>query len=157
MVQLTGLTALEVLDSRGNPTISVTAYTESGLTVSAMSSDWSVRTDYGNPAPFIQFNATGGTTVIGEVRVSAGGSTFNFKSVDLYSSTTPIPYTIAGFQNSSTVFTSTDTLPNTFGTFRTVSSPNAAAVIDTLSILLTNSAAPCCLNPMGLDTIIVTQ
>ena len=30
MVQLTGLSAIEVLDSRGNPTISVTAYTESG-------------------------------------------------------------------------------------------------------------------------------
>ena len=30
MVQLTGLSALEVLDSRGNPTISVTAYTDSG-------------------------------------------------------------------------------------------------------------------------------
>ena len=30
MVRLIGLTALEVLDSRGNPTVSVTAYTESG-------------------------------------------------------------------------------------------------------------------------------
>jgi enolase len=30
MVQLTGLSALEVLDSRGNPTISVTAYTPTG-------------------------------------------------------------------------------------------------------------------------------
>ncbi len=30
MVQLTALSALEVLDSRGNPTISVTAFTESG-------------------------------------------------------------------------------------------------------------------------------
>ena len=30
MVQLTGLSALEVLDSRGNPTISVTAFTENG-------------------------------------------------------------------------------------------------------------------------------
>ncbi len=30
MVQLTGLSALEVLDSRGNPTISVTAFTDSG-------------------------------------------------------------------------------------------------------------------------------
>src|SRR5439155_1943652 len=30
MVQLTGLSALEVLDSRGNPTISVTAFTEAG-------------------------------------------------------------------------------------------------------------------------------
>ncbi|HEY1420509.1 MAG TPA: phosphopyruvate hydratase [Candidatus Dormibacteraeota bacterium] len=30
MVRLTGLTALEVLDSRGNPTIAVTAFTDSG-------------------------------------------------------------------------------------------------------------------------------
>jgi enolase len=30
MVQLTGLSALEVLDSRGNPTIAVTAFTENG-------------------------------------------------------------------------------------------------------------------------------
>jgi enolase len=30
MVQLTGLSALEVLDSRGNPTIAVTAHTEAG-------------------------------------------------------------------------------------------------------------------------------
>ena len=30
MVRLTGLTALEVLDSRGNPTLAVTAYTERG-------------------------------------------------------------------------------------------------------------------------------
>ncbi|MDQ6879571.1 MAG: phosphopyruvate hydratase [Candidatus Dormibacteraeota bacterium] len=30
MVRLTGLSALEVLDSRGNPTVSVTAHTESG-------------------------------------------------------------------------------------------------------------------------------
>ena len=30
MVRLTGLSALEVLDSRGNPTVSVTAYTDSG-------------------------------------------------------------------------------------------------------------------------------
>jgi enolase 1/2/3 len=30
MARLTGLTALEVLDTRGNPTIAVTAYTESG-------------------------------------------------------------------------------------------------------------------------------
>ncbi|HSS92495.1 MAG TPA: hypothetical protein VLR46_00750, partial [Candidatus Dormibacteraeota bacterium] len=30
MVRLVGLSALEVLDSRGNPTVSVTAHTESG-------------------------------------------------------------------------------------------------------------------------------
>ena len=136
---------------------SVTAYTESGLTVSAMSSDWSVRTDYGNPAPFIQFWASGGSTVSGEVQVRTSGSPFYFKSVDLYSSTTPIPYIIRGVRNGSTVFTLTDTLPNTFGDFRTVVSPNTGDAIDTLSIVLTNAAASCCRNPMGLDTVVLAS
>src|ERR1700686_2836623 len=86
---------------------------------------FAVRT-YGNPAPSIQFSALSGTTVTGEVRVSAGGSVFRFKSFDLYSSTTVIPYTFKGFRNSSTVFTFADTLPQTFGNFRTVANPNAS-------------------------------
>jgi len=82
---------------------------------------------------------------------------FSFRSVDLYSSTTPIPYTMTGLRNSSTVFTLADTLPNTFGNFKTVVNPNAAALINALSIVLTNAAAPCCRNPMGLDTIVLAQ
>lgn len=136
---------------------SVTTYTESGFTVTGMSGDWSVRTDYGNPAPFIQFWAQGGSTVSGEIQIRASGSTFYLKSVDLYSSTTPVPYTIRGVKNGSTVFTLADTLPNTFGNFRTLVSPNAADAIDTLSIVLTNAAAACCRNPMGLDTIVLTS
>jgi Carboxypeptidase regulatory-like domain len=136
---------------------SVTTYTESDFTVSAMSGDWSVRTTYGNPAPFIQFWAPGGSTATAEVQIRAAGSPFYVRSVDLYSSTTPIPYTIKGMRNSSTIFTVTDTLPNTFGDFRTVGNPNAADAIDTLSIVLTNSAAACCRNPMGLDTIVLTS
>lgn len=132
-------------------------YSESGFTVSAMSGDWSVRTTYGNPAPFVQFWASGGSTASGEILVRATGSAFYFKSVDLYSSTTPIPYTIKGMRNSSTVFSVANTLPNTFGNFRTVASPNAADAIDTLSITLTNAAAACCRNPMGLDTIVLTS
>ena len=76
--------------SAGDPTIgfsgltfngaSVTTYTESGFTVSAVSGDWSVRTDYGNPAPFIQFWASGGTTVTGEIRVTAAGSSPFYRS-----------------------------------------------------------------------------
>ena len=135
---------------------SVTTYTESGLTVVAMSGDWSVRTDYGNPAPFLQFWAPGGNTVTGEIQVKASGSPVYFKSVDLYSSTTPIPFTIRGIRNASTVFTVTDTLPNTFGNFKTVANPHAADAIDTLSIVLTNPAAACCRNPMGVDTITLT-
>jgi hypothetical protein len=63
---------------------SVTGYTESGFTLSAMSGDWSVRTDYGNPAPFTQFWSSA-------------------------------------------------------------------------SIVLTNAAAACCRNPMGLDTVVLTR
>jgi carboxypeptidase family protein len=132
-------------------------YAESGFTVSSMSGDWSVRTTYGNPAPFVQFWASGGSTATGEILVRASRSVFYFKSVDLYSSTTPIPYTIKGTRNSSTVFSVANTLPNTFGNFRTVANPNAADAIDTLSITVTNAAAPCCRNPMGLDTIVLTS
>jgi len=136
---------------------SVTTYTESGFTVSASSGAWEASTTYGNPAPFIQFFASPGTTVTGEVRVALGGSVFNVYSVDLYSSTTPIPYVITGLRSSATVFTLADTLPNTFGNFRAVGNPNAAAPIDALSIVLTNAAAGCCRNPMGLDTIVLTR
>jgi hypothetical protein len=134
---------------------SVTTYTEAGLNLSAMSGDWTARTDYGHPAPFIQFSAPNGGTATGEIQVRASGSVY-FKSIDLYSSTTPIPYTITGLKNGSAVFTMTDTLPNTFGDFRTVFNPHSAEAIDTLAIVLTNAAAACCRNPMGLDTIVLT-
>jgi uncharacterized repeat protein (TIGR03803 family) len=140
---------------------SFTSYTESGFTVSALSGPWVGVTNYGQtsgqPIGFIDFSGPGGATVTGEVHVSAGGAVFTFNSVNLYSSTTPIPYTITGLRNSSTVFTISGTLPNTFGEFRTVANPSAAAVIDTLSIVLTNAAFPCCGNPMGLDTIVLTR
>jgi len=136
---------------------SVTSYSEAGFTVSVMSGDWSVRTTYGNPAPFVQFSAQAGTTVAGEMRLTAGGSTFSFKSVDVYSSTTKIPYTITGLRNGTTVFVLSDTVPNTFGNFKTVVNQNTSSVIDTLSITLTNPAAPCCTNPMGFDNLALVQ
>jgi hypothetical protein len=127
----------------------VNSYTESGFTVSAMSGDWRVRTDYGNPAPFIEFVSSAGTTVTGAIQITAGGATFSFKSVDLYSSTTPIPYQITGLRNSTNLFALSATVPNTFGDFKTVTNPNSTAVIDTLSIVVTNAAAACCRNPIG--------
>jgi hypothetical protein len=48
-------------------------------------------------------------------------------------------------------------MPNTFGDFQTVTNPNATAVIDTLSIVLTSTAAAFGRNPMGLDNIVVTH
>lgn len=130
----------------------VKSYTESGFDVSLPSGDWSARSTYGSPAPFVQFWADGGRTTSGEVQVSLGKALY-FKSVDLYSSTTTIPYVIKGLRNSAVVFTLNGTVPNTFGQFRTVPNLNAVAV-DTVTIALTNTAASCCRNPMGLDNIV---
>jgi hypothetical protein len=131
-------------------------YPESGFTVSATSGNWTVD-GYGNPGPSIIFSAPAGSTVTGTIQVTAGGTVFSFGSVDLYSSTTPIPYTITGRRNSTTAFTMAATLPNTFGNFVTVANPHAAAMIDTLVISLSNPAAPCCSNPMGVDNIAVSK
>jgi hypothetical protein len=136
----------------------VPIYGESGFSVSANPGSWVVKTTYGNPAPFMQFGAPAGSAVTGQIHVTADGfGLFSFKSVDLYSSTTPIPYTITGFRNSAIVFTVADALPNTFGNFRTVMNPHGTDVIDTLSISLSNSSAVCCANPMGLDNIVLGQ
>jgi hypothetical protein len=132
------------------------SYTESGFTVSPTSGGWLPLATYGNPAPFIEFTAAAGSAVTGAIQVTAGGSTFGFESVDLYSSTTAIPYAFVGMRNCTIVFNETNTLPNTFGTFGTVVSQHPTAIIDTLTITLTNPAAPCCENPMGLDNIVLS-
>jgi carboxypeptidase family protein/Big-like domain-containing protein len=134
-----------------------TSYSVCGFTVTGMTTNWTVSTNYGRPAPFIQFLAPGGTTAVGEVLVTASGATFRFSSVDLYSSTTPIPYVITGIASPATVFTIQNTQPNTFGNFATIVNPDAARQVDALVIRLSNPAAPCCSNPMGLDNIVLAR
>ena len=135
---------------------SVAIYGESGFSVSASAGSWVALTTYGNPAPFIEFFASAGNTVTGQIQVFADlHAAFSFKSIDLYSSTTRIPYTITGVRDAAVVFTVADTLPNTFGNFRTVVNPHGTDVIDTLTISLSNASIPCCPNPMGLDNIIL--
>ncbi len=133
----------------------VTSYSETGLQVSMVSGDWRARTTYGSPAPFVQFNADAGTTVTGTVHVTTASPTY-FKSVDVYASTTPIPYTITGLRGGAAVFTITGNTGNTYGTFRTITNANAV-LVDALTITLTNAAAACCKNPMGLDNIAFTD
>lgn len=132
----------------------VSSYTESGFTVLATSGSWMVVTTYGNPAPFIQFVSPARSTVTGAIQVTAGGGAFGFASVDLYSSATPIPYTITGLRNSRATFTMASTIPDIFGNFATVGNPQSADMIDTVVISLSN---PCCFNPMGIDNIVVTK
>lgn len=142
----------------GNPNLSpFAAYSESGFTVSPASGRWVILTDYGNPAPSIIFTRLAtDPTITDEVTITAGGSSFSFNSVDLYSSITPIPYTITGLMNSNPVFAVSDTVPNTFGKFATVLNPHSTDLINTLVITLSNPANPCCSNPVGLDNIVVT-
>lgn len=142
-------------DDAGTPAAPVTTYTRCGFTVTATTVNWTVWTGYGHPAPFIGFMSAAGVTTTGEIRVTAAAGKFTFQSVDVYSSTTPIPYLITGIANSGTVFTLEGTQPNTFGNFATISNPHAEVPIDALVVRLSNPAAACCPNPTGLDTIVV--
>jgi hypothetical protein len=136
----------------------ISSYAESGMTLVTTTATWQAVTTFGNPAPFIQFiRAASAPTMTGEVSITAGGGTFTFTSVDIYSSVTPIPYRFTGLLNSATVFTVEGTQPNTFGNFATITNPNPAALIDTLVIQLSNPATPCCSNPVGLDNVVVTR
>jgi hypothetical protein len=133
-------------------------HSESGFVVDAVSGSWLVVTSYGRPAPSIQFQRLASeSTISAAVRVTAGGTPFVFRSADLYSSVTQIPYTFTGFLGGSMVYTVTDTVPNTFGNFVTVTNPEAAVLIDALTITLSNPATSCCSNPVGIDNIVLSR
>jgi hypothetical protein len=142
-------------DEAGTGGAPVTTYSRCGFSVTATTPNWTVWTGYGKPAPFIGFMAAGGETIVGEIRVTAAAGKFTFQSVDVYSSTTPIPYVITGMVGSSPVFVLQSTQPNTYGLFATISNPAPSTQIDALIIQLSNPAAPCCPNPTGLDNIVV--
>jgi hypothetical protein len=138
----------------------VAAYAESGFTLVATDGNWET-SGYGHPEPAIIFLMDPlGVETSAAIRVTAGGTTFRFVSVDVYSSVTPIPYVFTGLRDSVTVFSVAATEPNTFGNFATVLNPESADLIDTLLITLTNTPpiSGCCeTNPMGLDNIVLAR
>src|SRR5438874_3488702 len=71
-----------------------TSYTEAGFTVDPVSGSWLVGQNYGHPPPFIYFYNPPDTTA--SIAVTGGDSLFSFKSLDLYSSITKIPFTFTG-------------------------------------------------------------
>jgi hypothetical protein len=146
-----GTLTFENLANNGAP---ISEYRERGFVLKLTGADWMEGLTYGNPAPYVFFKVDKGASSTGTLEVSGGGQSFTFASVDLYSSTTRIPYKIVGLRGGSTVFTMEGEVPNTFGKFRGVPSASSEA-IDTLRISLTNTAAPCCSNPMGLDNIVL--
>src|SRR5207302_1160120 len=116
--------------------------------IATTAADW-FASSYGKPGPSIQFSTPAGVSTDGEVRITAGGATFQFQSVDLYSSTTPIPYVFTGIAKSATVYVVSGRQGNTFGNFATIATGQSSTPIDTLLIRLTNAAAVCCANHMG--------
>lgn len=134
-----------------------TTFSECALAITATGASWRVSTTYGNPAPFVQFIVPGGSTVTGEVTLQSGdGAAFTLASVDIYSSTTKIPYEITGSLHGAVAFTVQDVQGNTFGRFATVGTHHPDG-IDALHIRLTNPAAMCCTNPVGLDNIRIVR
>jgi carboxypeptidase family protein len=134
-----------------------TTYVESGFTIAASLANWTAIRTFGHPAPFIQFEVPAGASAIGDVRVTAGGRVFRFQSVDVYSSTTQIPWTFTGFLSSVPVFTANGVVGHTFGNFATVGNIDSTVNVDALVIRLTNPAFACCSNPVGLDNILVVH
>ena len=136
----------------------VSTYSESGFTVSAVSADWLGITTFGNPLPFLQFFASGGT-VTGEVRISSGGAPFWFRSFDVYSSVTRIPYVVEGSLSAEPVFTQLEVLGNTFGNFVRVSNRTPDRPVDVVLIRLSNPAPTTFsgTNPMGIDNIVLNR
>ena len=139
----------------------ISSHSESGFVVQFRSGSWQVWTGYGNPAPFPIFMSPTGAGATGEIQITAAGAVFSFKSVDLYSSVTPIPYAIVGTRASAKEVDFGDTLPatgavgNTFGAFRTVMNPSPGRLVETLTVTLTNPALAFGGNPMGLDNIVL--
>jgi hypothetical protein len=134
----------------------VTSHAEFGFAVTTVSAEWSAL-GYGNPRPSIQYTSPPGVTTTGEVRITADGAPFWFASVDLYSSTTRIPHVFEGSLDSEPVYTVVDVLGNTFGNFVRVRNPHVDQPIDALVIRLSNPAAPCCRNPVGIDNVVLSR
>jgi hypothetical protein len=140
----------------------VSGYQDMGFTVSLTEGTWLKGTAFQAeppPAPqenYIYFNTPYGTTSSGEIRITANGCAFTFRSLALYSSVTPIPYQFTGLKGGAIVYTLTDMLPWTSGTFKTVSSSHFTDGIDALIVTVSNPATNvvCCgKNPVGIGHI----
>ena len=135
----------------------VPTYTESGFTISSVSAEWMAITTIGNPLPSLQFMTAAGVTTTGEIRITSSGPPFWLNSVDLYSSTTGIPYVIEGFLSGEPAYTAFAVHQFPFGRFVRTENPDDNVPVDAVVIRLSNPAAPCCANPMGVDNIVLNR
>lgn len=148
-------------DDIGENGVPFTFHTEDGFMVfPAGGADWVNNTVYGAPAPSVIFSRKRGEPEIWAGAFVRAEETlpFTFSAVDLYSSLTPIPYRFIGYKDGMLVFDVSNTMPNTFGSFKTAFNPDyASSLIDLLYIELVNPFVACCSNPVGFDNIVVTR
>jgi hypothetical protein len=130
-------------------------YVACGFTVTPTTSNWSVSTASGRPAPFVQFTSQARVSSSGEVVVTATAQ-FKFQSVDLYSSAAPVLYTVTGIANGTAALTMQNTLDTT-GAFVTITNTQASIAIDALVIRLTTPVTSCCASAIGIDNIVLAR
>ena len=113
----------------------LTTYSESGFSVSATVGIWMYNGYFGNPGPSIY--ADQANSIVGSVRVSKGGQTFTFSSVDLSNDVAIADFTIQGFNGSVLEYSISGTLPTDpigHSVFRTYSSGYGDTAITSLVI-----------------------
>lgn len=131
-------------------------YSEYGFQVTAgANDDWVVNGSYGNPAPMIQFPVPADKIVTNAVTVTHATERFTYKSVDLYSSLSPVKWKFAGSLKGKTVYSQSGQMPNPTGGFTTLKNGHAGAAVDKVDITLTNVKVPCCGNEIGIDNIVL--
>jgi len=121
----------------------LSSYTESGFTVVATAGPW-------QGGGRIGFLAQPGVPTKAEISVTAGGSTFSFVSVDLYSSTTPIPICLHRADGLDDGVLGNRHRPEHLWGDRDGCESRVGDLIDTLFIEITNPPGN---NPMALDNL----
>jgi len=131
------------------------SYTACGFSVTTSTSNWSVSTSSGRPAPSVQFTSQARAATAGEIIITSG-EPFKFQSADVYSSATPVLYTITGIANGTAAFTLQNTQTTT-GEFVAVTNSQASIAIDALVIRLTTPVTSCCASTIGVDNIALAR
>jgi hypothetical protein len=127
-----------------------TSHSEGGFSVSAVSGTWKVGLSSGNPAPSIY----GEPPTLGVARVTdTTTGLFTFSSVDLagFGSTTST-YTIEGFRNNGSVYSTGGTL-NILNAWFTIPSPNPGIILDRLDISISGNSS----QTFNVDNIVVNN
>ncbi|MGH6648359.1 hypothetical protein [Aquabacterium sp.] len=136
-------------------------YTEGGFTVTPEGGPWYGIGNIGvpgRPNSFIYIEREPyGQAVEGVARITHQGHGFNFNSLLMYSSISPVPYVFTGLLGGNVVFTDTGTLPNPEGEFVQVSNSHASDLIDTLEIRLLDIYPDGYGNPIGISQISLTS